>query len=145
MAGGEENLLQKISSPRVKLLQKCYCPVTFSFKKCICPAFMNNKCCIVLSTIDELAKDLKAVPLSMSSCQWLMKPSWKKLKRKFGVIDTHFCIHFSTCMIDNFVIIVSHFKSSSYLEHIKSYCLVQARSYLLYKKCWQSCVQPQKK
>ena len=44
---------------------------------------------------------------------------------------------FVNLMIPNFVLKVSHFifKSSSYLELIKSYCPVQARSYLLNKKC----------
>ena len=76
----------------------------------------------------------------------LMNPACKKVTRTFGVIHTHHCMHFSTRMIQNFVLKVSHyiFKSSSYLELMISYCPVQVRSYLLDKMYWLSCVKAQK-
>ena len=134
MAGGEEKSLQKIQLPSHLFL-----------KKCICPVFINNRSCIVAPI--NLPKIMrKAVHLNKSLCKWLMNPACKKLTRKFGVIYEHLCLHFSTWMIQNFVLKVSHFifKSSSYLELIKSYCPFQACSYLLNKKCWPSCVQAQK-
>ena len=70
---------------------------------------MNNRCFIALyySATNELAKLEKSN--SSSICQRLMNHSCKKLVGKFGVIYTNLCMHFSTCMIHNFVLKVSHF------------------------------------
>ena len=102
------------------------CPVTFSLK--------NASACIHDELADELAKDhKKVIHLHKSIYQRPMDPSCKKLSSKFDVNYTHLCMHFSTCKIHNFVLKVSHFifKGLFYLELIKSYCPVQACSYLL--------------
>ena len=42
MAGGEEKLLQKICSPRMKSLQKIQLPSRLFLRKCICPVFIKK-------------------------------------------------------------------------------------------------------
>ena len=77
----------------------------------------------------------------------LINPPCKKLTRRFGVIYTHLCMHFSTCMIHNFVLKLSHFifESPSHQELTKSYWVVQAHSYFGYEKPSTSCLQAQKR
>ena len=125
MAGGEEKLLQKnLLAPYEIIAKNTIAQSPFPSKMHLLRIHEQQ---MLYSTIVPLMNEPKtirrAVHLYKSLCQWPMNPSCKKLTRKFGFIYTHLCMYFSTCMIHNFILKVSHF-ISSYLELIKSYCPV---------------------